>query len=122
MSLGFYRGSFASIMCISLSKNIMALVQTVLTAAAVTGAAFGSNDTLNTCVIYGTWDGATATLEISPDDGTTWIVVDAINATLTANGAFDFMAAAGFLYRIAISGAGAGTSLSSKVSQQNGNS
>ena len=93
----------------------MALVQLVLDGAAVTGSAFGTNGGVQTIVCYGTWDGATVTLEVTPDAGTTWVVVDSTNGVLTANGAFNFEAAAGFSYRLAISSAGGSTSISAKV-------
>ncbi|KPJ66515.1 MAG: hypothetical protein AMJ43_07735 [Coxiella sp. DG_40] len=39
----------------------------------------------STFVAYGTWDGATVTLEMSPDGGTTWIAIGS-DTTFTADG------------------------------------
>jgi hypothetical protein len=59
----------------------------LLTSAAATGAGVTVvAPGLYEWVAWGTWDGATAQLQISPDNGTTWINKD--GAVLTANGGF----------------------------------
>lgn len=62
---------------------------------------------------WGTWDGATAQLQFSPDQGTTWIDVD--GAALTANGGFSHVGLGSGQARVAISGAGASTEISSSL-------
>lgn len=50
--------------------------------------------------IWGTWAGATATLQYSPDDGTTWLDM----ATATANGGVNNIPLPNGKVRVAISG------------------
>jgi len=67
-----------------------------------------------TVVVYGTWYGATTTLEFSPDGGTTWITAG-VNTTFTADGGGNFWSNYGMMVRFSVTGAGAGTSLSAGV-------
>ena len=89
----------------------------LLTASLVTGAAVVIVAGNYTWSAWGTWDGATAQLQFSPDAGTTWI--DITDVDLTANGGvFNIPLPAGQV-RVVITGAGGSTSLSS-VLQGNG--
>jgi len=67
-----------------------------------------------TVAAYGTWDGATATLEFSVDSGTTWITAGS-NTTFTANGGGNFWCNKGIMIRFSLSGAGAGTDISAGI-------
>jgi hypothetical protein len=58
---------------------------------------------------YGTWDTATLKIQISPDNGTTWI--DYASLSYTANAAATFDAAPGALVRAHLASVGATTSL-----------
>lgn len=91
----------------------------LLTNAAATGSAVTWNGGPGSLFIFGTWNGATAKLQASPNAGTTWIDVptDALNTTalsLTANGIANFVLGRCEI-RIAISGAGGSTSLTAIV-------
>jgi hypothetical protein len=66
-----------------------------------------------TLVAWGTWDGATVSLELSPDGGTTWIAIT--GASFTDDGAANIDTQAGLTYRGAVSGAGASTSVTLKA-------
>lgn len=58
---------------------------------------------------WGTWDGATVTLEFSPDEGTTWIACGA-DTTFTEDGGGNlYIAPQGILIRGSVSSAGAST-------------
>jgi hypothetical protein len=86
---------------------------TLLTAASATGTASTIVAGNYTWKVWGTWDGATATLQTSPDGGTTWIDQD--DCVETANGGRRDLNLDADQYRVAISGAGGSTSLSSKL-------
>lgn len=91
----------------------------ILTASDETGAAVKWNGGQGSLFIHGTWDGATATLQASPNAGTTWIDVptdadNSTNASLTANGIINFQLGQCDI-RISIGGAGATTSLTADV-------
>lgn len=60
--------------------------------------------------VYGTWDGATAQLQSSPDGGATWIDIDGAIATVNG-GAYGFQLGDEHV-RVSVSGAGGSTSLS----------
>lgn len=64
---------------------------------------------------WGTFGGGTLTLWYSPDGGTTWAVVDATNAILTASGGFEFDLSP-CLVKVVLTGA-AGPSLNAKVNR-----
>lgn len=66
--------------------------------------------------VDGTWDSATAQLQWSPNNGTTWIDID--GAVLTANGGFSHIGLATGDIRVALSGAGGSTSLNSRIQPQ----
>lgn len=70
---------------------------------------------VHTFAAWGTWDGATVTLEYSPDGGTTWIAVGS-DTTLTANGVANFQLAAGMYVRATVSSVGT-TSVSAQAYQ-----
>lgn len=59
-------------------------------------------------VAYGTWDGATCTLEFSVDSGTTWITAGD-DTTLSDDGGGNFWMSGKVLIRFTLSGAGAST-------------
>lgn len=86
----------------------------LLAAAAATGAwrAISEGGVYN-FVAWGTWNGATAQLQWSPDGGTTAIDIDA--ASLTANGGWSGIPLARGHARCAISGAGGSTSISARL-------
>lgn len=63
-----------------------------------------------TLVVAGTFDGATVSLQCSPDNGTTWIAVGT-DSTLTAAGVAVFQLSPGNLLRLDLSIAGASTSI-----------
>jgi hypothetical protein len=68
----------------------------------------GSEDRATTLLFQGTWDSATAKLQISKD-GTTW--VDIASASATDNTAFNITASKGFMYRGVVSGGGGSESI-----------
>lgn len=61
---------------------------------------------------YGTWDGATAKLQWSPDVGTTWIDIE--DASFTANGLARLFMCAGHI-RGVVSGGGGSESITMQV-------
>lgn len=67
-----------------------------------------------TVVAYGTWDTATLTLQISPDDGTTWIA-HSTGATFTDNGHSKVELGPGIQLRGTVSSVGTGTDLNLKI-------
>ena len=80
------------------------------------GAVYSTASTIQTVCVYGTFGGATATHEISPDAGTTWIPIDVTNAYATANKAYNIEARSGATYRINVGGTPTtATSLSAKA-------
>jgi hypothetical protein len=91
----------------------LALGVTLLSAAAATGSAVRTSGGRKAYFIYGTWDGATATLQWSPNGGTTWFSV--AGSALTANGTFTDLPLSDGHCRVLISGAGGTTSLSSEI-------
>ena len=60
--------------------------------------------TYSTVFAWGTWDGATVTLEMSPDEGTTWIALT--DLTFTENAAINMDIAVGIHIRGTVSGVG----------------
>jgi len=66
-----------------------------------------------TLYVWGTWDGATVTLQASPDNGTTWI--DLEDATFTQNTVTNITLHTMNQIRASISGAGGSTSLNAKI-------
>jgi hypothetical protein len=89
----------------------MATDYSLLSAAAATGSAVAVNRGYYSWSAWGTWDGATAQLQWSPDSGTTWFSV--VGASLTANGTFTDIPLGYGSARVAISSAGGTTSLTS---------
>jgi hypothetical protein len=86
---------------------------TLLTASSVTGTPVIIVAGNYTWSAWGTWDGATAQLQLSPDAGTTWI--DITDVDLSANGgAFNIPLPAGRV-RVVITGAGGATSITSAL-------
>lgn len=85
---------------------------TLLVASAVTGPAKSWPGGPAVWFVYGTFGGATATLQLSPDNGTTWLDT---NAVATSPGGQQIPIPSTALVRLAISG-GVGTSISSKLS------
>lgn len=77
------------------------------------GAAGAGPDGNGTFSVWGTWGGATCSLEFSPDKGTTWIPVGAAS-TFTQDGVAKFSLNGGKI-RATISGATGTTSLSASV-------
>ncbi len=67
-----------------------------------------------TVTAYGTWDTATATLEFSPDGGTTWITAGT-ETTFTADGGGNFWCNRGVIIRFSLSSVGGSTSISAGV-------
>lgn len=61
-----------------------------------------------TLLASGTWGGALLTVEISPDEGVTWIATE---VQLSANGVKNFIAGKGTRYRVVLSGSTAPTNL-----------
>jgi len=59
-------------------------------------------------VAAGTWDTATLTLEVSPDNGTTWV---STGDTLTANGVIKIDLPWGTRFRVTLSSVGGSTSV-----------
>jgi len=98
----------------------MTLKVALLAAAAVTGAAVAWLGGTGVFTAWGTWNGATVTLNYSPDGGTTWIACGTFT-TLTANGGGLFNLPAGVQLQAAISGAGGSTSLSAVAQVLQGN-
>jgi hypothetical protein len=84
----------------------------LLDAAAATGAGDLWAGGRAAWLVWGTWDGATAKLQMTPDQGTTWIDVDGATATVDGGGPFDLPP---LKHRVVISGAGVSTSLSSAL-------
>lgn len=84
---------------------------TLLTNASVTGAGVAWGGGAALWMIYGTFGGSTATLQLSPDAGTTWIDT---NASATAAGGLRVHIPASTLVRVVITG-GTGVSLTSKL-------
>lgn len=66
-----------------------------------------------TFIAHGTWDGATAKVQVS-DDNDTWIDVGG-DVTFTDNGVGNFDLASGLYVRINISGTGASTNITAKI-------
>ena len=60
---------------------------TLLSAASATGSAQKVKRGRYKVSAYGTWDGATATLQTSPDGGSTWQTADP-GTVFTANGSY----------------------------------
>lgn len=83
----------------------------LLTAASATGAGVSVMNGRYSWFVWGTWGGATAQLQWSPDGGTTWIDID--GASLTANGGFLNIPISSGKVRVTITG-GTSPSLSSK--------
>lgn len=82
----------------------------LLTAASVTGSSNAVDKGNYLWAVWGTFDGATATLQYTPNAGTTWIDVGA-STQADLRGVPLLTGSA----RVAISGAGGSTSLSSKI-------
>jgi hypothetical protein len=64
-------------------------------------------------MVHGTWGNAVAQLQVTPDDGTTWIDLGGMRET--ANGGWTEVPLPAVKVRVAISNAGATTSLSSSL-------
>ena len=75
----------------------------------------GSTPDPGTLAYYGTWDSATAKVQLSPDGGTTWI--DIPSSSATANTALNLTAKRGFTYRGVVSGGGGSESINVKWAQ-----
>jgi hypothetical protein len=75
-------------------------------------ASFESNGRVVTVVVNGTFDGATVTIEVSPNLGTTWIPT---TVTFTSAGVQNFVSGVGFSHRATVSSAGASTSLNTWI-------
>lgn len=85
--------------------------------ADASGDAIGWNGGEGTLVVWATaFGGGTVTLELSPDEGTTWIAVGT-ETTLTANGAAGFKLAAGVQIRATLSGSAAADAVRARVFQ-----
>lgn len=78
-------------------------------------AKFVSSGDFMSLIASGTFGGATITVEVSPDDGTTWI---ATSATLTAAGVTNFIGGEGLRFRFTLSGATGPTSVNAWVAFQ----
>jgi hypothetical protein len=87
---------------------------TLLTAGAATGAAHRWPGGLSGFLIDGTWDGATASLQISRTGTANWVAVD--SSSFTADGGASFALPNDIYVRVLIGGAGAGTSLNAILS------
>lgn len=83
----------------------------LLSNASATGSAVAVSAGRYNWYAYGTWNGATAQLQWSPDAGTTWINVD--GATLTANGGWSNITIAAGQARVSFTGSP--TSITSKL-------
>lgn len=77
--------------------------------------AFPSAGDYITLVASGAFGGATITVEVSPNGGTTWVATDAM---LTAAGVKNFIGGEGLLFRLTLSGATGTTSVSAWVAFQ----
>lgn len=86
---------------------------TLMTAVAATQAGVAVVAGTYNWPVYGTWNGATAQLQFSPNSGTTWISID--GAALTADGGFAGISFGAGQARVLITGAGGSTSLTSKL-------
>lgn len=71
-------------------------------AANANSQAFPSAGDYITLIASGTFGGGTITVQVSPDNGTTWI---STSATLTAAGVTNFIGGEGLLFRLALTGA-----------------
>lgn len=67
-----------------------------------------------TVCAYGTWDGATVTTKISPDDGTTWIAASA-STTFTVDGTGNLYVNPGIIVRGDVINADVNTDLNLKI-------
>jgi hypothetical protein len=76
---------------------------------------FPSEGFVVSLIAKGTWGGATLTVQVSPDDGTTWVTSD---VALTSDGIQNFTAGKGVFYRVALSGATGTTSLSAWIAYE----
>ena len=70
------------------------------------------NPGLHTLVAWGTWGSGTIKLQLSPDDGVTW--VDVPSASFTANSCLNVNVAADLKYRANLAGS-TGANLNLKV-------
>lgn len=77
---------------------------TLLTAAAATGSTTAVSSGRYNWYAYGTWNGATAQLQWSPDSGVTWINID--GASLTADGGYSDIPISSGSARVSLSGVG----------------
>lgn len=68
-----------------------------------------------TVFAYGTWDGATATLEFSPDSGVTWITAGNDTTFTEDSGGNIYVTPGGISLRFSITGAGASTDITAGV-------
>lgn len=84
----------------------------LLTSASSTGIAVAITAGKYNWSAYGTWNGAVAQLQWSPDSGTTWIDVD--GATASANGGWTGVPMGAGHARVSFSGSP--TSITSKLS------
>lgn len=84
----------------------------LLTAAGVTGASVAVVSSLYNWFVWGTFGGATAQLQWSPDGGATWISIDTV--VLTGNGGFNNVPILSGYVRVLITG-GSSISLSSRL-------
>lgn len=82
---------------------------------AFTSDPFTSQGRYATLIAKGVWGGALITVEASPDDGTNWVPTA---AQLTANGAINFIAGKGVLYRVTLSNESGSTNLSAWVAYE----
>lgn len=71
--------------------------------------------TIQTVAVYGTFGGATATHQMSPDEGTTWIDIDTLEAVATANKVYNVEARSCATYRISLTSTTTGTTLNAKA-------
>ena len=90
------------------------LINTTGTQDAFTLNASHINGSYNTVVAYGNWNGATATLEFSPDAGVTWITAGT-NTTFTEDGGGNIWVNRGVMIRFSLSSAGAGTDIDAGI-------
>jgi hypothetical protein len=67
--------------------------------------------------LYGTWDGATATIEVSDDKGVTWrtFVGGGVSAAYTSNNKILIEATGGERYRVTVASGGGTCSLTVKM-------
>jgi hypothetical protein len=92
----------------------------LLSAAAATGTAKRWVGERAALLAWGTFDGATVALQVSPDNGTTWLACEGARvaaASLTAAGTVIVDVPAGLSVRAAITSAGAGTVVSASLVQ-----